>query len=521
MIALCIIDIIYIKEAKTRILVNSYEIMNYYISSVSLLLLSLSIYCSTAIDLSINNSESLQYYLCNGVIETGTTLSLSSNIKHVINQKESVGPCLVQSLANITIRGEGGTATVQCTGNNNTFAFINVTNLWITNIHFSGCGGSLGTEARQYLTENIAPLLYTPTATVLTIANTNGLNIEGIMIDGGYYGYGLMAINPNNNTRIRGLIIQDNNKNDSNNCTGGSGLMIVINEHYHTNNITLDSVLIMNNINGEVHAINPIDMLRHNYKSVQLFGGGGLTILAITYKQLVINMNNVLINNNKGNVVGGVLLLISAGEGAINIIMTSSSVSQNNLTRNRKGGGIGIFIIRPLTNKQQNINNNNINITLSNTTLSGNIGASFGGGMFIGYPNYMSGNALVILKDCLVIQNMASRQGHAIYVTSDSTDIEEISKYNISILLEDSVIVRNGEGMSPFNLDGHHHTYDEWDLLKRSTMKFVRANNLIIRGTGKQRGQWGEGKFIIQENTGSGIALTNTNITLTGFIRIR
>ena len=487
---------------------------------MSLLFLSLSIYYSTAI--SINDSKSLQYHLCNGLLETGAILSLSSNIKHVITRKESVRPCLVQSLANITLRGEGGTATVQCTGNNSTFTFINVTNLSITNIQFSGCGGLIGTEARQYLTENIAPLLYTPTATVLTIANATELDIEGVMINGGYYGYGLMVINPNKLTRIRALTIRDNNKKDSNNCAGGSGLMLIINEQYNTNNIILDKVLITNNVNGKIHPINPIDMLRHNYKSVQLFGGGGLTVLALAYKELVINMNKVLITNNKGDIVGGVLLLISAGEGSINIVMTSSSVANNNLTRNRKGGGVGLFIIRSSTNKQQNVNNNNnINITFSNTTILANTGASFGGGMFIGYPNYMSGNALVTVKGCLVILNMVTREGHAIYVTSDSTDIEEISKYNISIIMEDSAIVRNGEGKSPFHINGHHYIEDHWDLLKESTMKFVRVNNAIIRGTGKQREQWGGGQFIIQQNTGSGIALTNTNITLNGLIKIR
>uniref|UniRef100_A0A1X7TTE4 Uncharacterized protein n=1 Tax=Amphimedon queenslandica TaxID=400682 RepID=A0A1X7TTE4_AMPQE len=263
-------------------------------------------------------------------------------------------------------------------------------------------------------------------------------------------------------------------------------------------------------------------MLRHNYRSVQLFGGGGLTILALAYKKVVVNMDNVFIKNNKGDVVGGVLLLISAGEGSINIVMTSSSVAKNNLTRNRKGGGVGIFIIRPSTNKQQNVNNNNnnINITFSNMTILANTGAAFGGGMFIGYPNYLSGNALVTIKGCLVILNMATREGHAIYATSDSTNIEEINIYNISIIMEDSAITRNGEGMSPFNIDGHYHKEDDWDLLKGSTMKFVRVNIVIIRGTGKQGGQWGAGQFIIQQNTGSGIALTDTNITFNGLIKI-
>ena len=74
------------------------------------LLLLLPLHPSSAVLINIDANKSLQYYLCDGQVELEdqTTLTLSSQLEHVLKPGLA---CIIHSLQNITIRGEGGSTS--------------------------------------------------------------------------------------------------------------------------------------------------------------------------------------------------------------------------------------------------------------------------------------------------------------------------------------------------------------------------------------------------------------------------
>ena len=501
------------------------------------LLLLLPLHPSSAVLINIDANKSLQYYLCDGQVELEdqTTLTLSSQLEHVL--KPSLA-CIIHSLQNITIRGEGGSTStiIKCenddilhSGPTTGFGFYNITGLSLIDLHLVGCGGFLEPQLREYLSKNIEPFLIVPaqqTAVITLIACTD-VKLDSIRIDGGYYGYGIMGVNLKETSTFSNTIIK-HSRNCSYQYCMGSGLIIVFNDQDSPLSIMLHNINIRENTNHQIFDINPIDMLYHAYNSVPMFGAGGLTVLGMKYEDVSIKMENVMINRNKGSIVGGALFLITTGEGAMDIIINKSSFTKNELTEERRGGGIGIFITRPQASEtNQHIweypTNNNFSITFASTAISMNYGARFGGGVFVQFPNFLFGNASIRFTGCIIILNMVSREGHALYVTSDNTDIEKSIVYKVSIIIEDSMISRNGEGVFPFHLHpgGHFHKEDQWLLMVGSVLKFVRVSSVIMRGRGEdKKEEWGGGTLLLEQNTGSAIAATHTNITMTGYIRI-
>lgn len=486
---------------------------------------------SSVIQINKNSTNTLQDYLCGSserTLESGTVLSLSSDYLHNMTP----GPfCLLESLFNVTIQSESSSikATILCSTNTSTvqptfgFGFYNFTSLSLINIHIINCGGYLGHDVRQYLNHifSYSAQIFVPETqtSVLIIIESTAVALQHVRIDGSYYGYAIMAVNLIGEALLQDISIQRDSESCTYNYCQGSGLLLFAStpQHYtdtqHTV-ITLSQSNIKHNTNHHfAGTTNPVDDLYYSYRPVPIFGAGGLTVIIGQHPSIVINMYKVMILKNKGNVVGGALFFIIACKTDVTFNVTSSVFMGNTLTSLRRGAGIGIFV--KMCEENLSIVNKlpRLLMTFNKCYISENSGASHGSGFFIQLPNTPLITGTVHFKNCLICINTAAMDGHAIYITSNTIAVAENIESLISVVIENSVIGRNGLGSFPFSIDSRHSQWKEyWDLLSGSTVKFVRISNVTIIGGPM---------MLFGENSGHAIAAVQTNIVLTKTVNFR
>ena len=89
-----------------------------------------------SVAVSSEGGPSLEEYLCNGTLNSNTTLELSAGEHHIPPGRS----CRISNLTNIGISGEAAeNTTIQCHGDGG-FEFAAVTNLTIQRVTFLGCG---------------------------------------------------------------------------------------------------------------------------------------------------------------------------------------------------------------------------------------------------------------------------------------------------------------------------------------------------------------------------------------------
>ena len=148
--------------------------------------------------LTITNSYSLQYYLCeSGRLQSGTELILLHEIEHIL----STGPfCLVGNLENITIRSSlyNKLASIKC--NNSHYkqprglGFYNITNLTLQNIYMQHCGGFLPKYLFSFLANESFYFESNQSASVVLSNCSNASLFNVTVLD--YCGFGVILLNP-------------------------------------------------------------------------------------------------------------------------------------------------------------------------------------------------------------------------------------------------------------------------------------------------------------------------------------
>ena len=157
------------------------------------------------------DSTTLQDYLCgNGshLLQSDTVLVLSSSVPHYLVP----GPfCLVKNITNITIASDNSVKVTHIVCHNDTtptrgIGFINISGLYLYNLHIHQCGGILNIAAISNNT-----WLYFPIglSAVLLFHYCNELHISNVSIDGGYYGYGIIAIDVYGETIFYNMTVTD------------------------------------------------------------------------------------------------------------------------------------------------------------------------------------------------------------------------------------------------------------------------------------------------------------------------
>ena len=145
--------------------------------------------------LMINNSSSLQYYLCeSGSLQSGTELILLHEIGHIL----STGPfCLVSNLENITIRSSlyNKLASIKCNPHyKQGLGFYNIINLTLQNIRMHHCGGYLPKYLFSFLANESFYFESNQSASVV-ISNCSNVSLFNVTVLD-YCGFGVILLNP-------------------------------------------------------------------------------------------------------------------------------------------------------------------------------------------------------------------------------------------------------------------------------------------------------------------------------------
>ena len=463
----------------------------------------------------VNNSETLSYYLCaagnNHHLQSGSVLLLSSY--HQYYTIPSITHCLVKNLVNITLTA---TSPVHVTCSTNgaqpttSFGFLNITNLSLNNIRFHGCGGYLNRfllrHTNNLLSRSNSQLVVPNTqTTVLSFVDCHNLNISNITIDEKYFGYAVMLINTKGHITINKSSIK-NSTNCSEQYCQGSGILAINLQHSTT--WTMHEVNFMFNHNKYLSNKNPLDGLFHGLAPIDLFGAGGLTI--ITETPINVYMDNLSFKRNEGNIVGGCMILYYTHVVSLNVVIESSWFLENRLTEERRGAGFAVFVIQK--NYYQDQHQSNVTITVIKTSISENYGAIYGSGVYIQLPNSPFIDGSILFTDCFFMLNTAKTGGHALYyITSTYFSTEEtVINLPIDVVVKNAYIARNGVPWSSSHINFnfvHIRDQDNWALYSGSTLEFVNVRSVIVKG-----------KTTLIANIGSAIAITKSNLTLTGII---
>ena len=115
----------------------------------------------TVITLPDTQSYTGLLFMCNSTIKSGTVFSLQFNITHFIRpfymNDEMGSVCLTSNISNITIQSDNPQhgLLVKCVGDYSLtklgFVFYNVSQLTVSSINFTGCGGILTNPLVQFL----------------------------------------------------------------------------------------------------------------------------------------------------------------------------------------------------------------------------------------------------------------------------------------------------------------------------------------------------------------------------------
>ena len=235
---------------------------------------------------------SLQYYLCehgSTAVTYNSIVYLSSSFNHTILPGHF---CLLAHLSNVTITSDGSNNIAHIACHNTTapttgFGFVNMTHLTLNNLHFSGCGGSLSSESLSSI--NKSKIYFPPGQTgVLVFNHCHDLTMHDVSVDGGYFGYAMIAVNVYGNVNISDVTVansvvctEEELKYSSIICSG-SGMLFMfieaqqfITDTTNSNHTFLNNVRLLHNTN-HFTSISPLTLLQ---SKVPVFGAGGLTVI--------------------------------------------------------------------------------------------------------------------------------------------------------------------------------------------------------------------------------------------------
>ena len=169
-----------------------------------ILALSLVFLSASSEWINITNEYDLEIFFCNEnrSLNDDTLLVLSDSITHLISNNVSF--CVVSTTYSLTLTSESSKqAQIKChdssTPPNSGFAFINVYNLTLTRLVFTGCGEQLKRLfVMESINSSVSPMYFSQYhSAVLLFLHTNVLLIDEVDITE-YYGFAILSINPRN-----------------------------------------------------------------------------------------------------------------------------------------------------------------------------------------------------------------------------------------------------------------------------------------------------------------------------------
>ena len=274
----------------------------------------------------ITEENELEQILCHNSssLDEDTHLVLSTDITHII---DNVSFCIINTTYSLTLTSNSSLqqAFINCSINGSTmqpttgFAFINIHNLSLHRLVWSGCGGFLSgsssvlqiinsTESSVYFTQN--------QSAVLVIFGFDALLIQNVNITS-YHGFSILAINPLNalmdtlNIRSSLFMVEPAHKTRS---SFGSGILLLFtdnlkNESSKNHSVTVNNTVIQGNLE-QVTVVECLTDLQYMSDKFPVVNAAGLTVL-YTQKKFFSNVTicHTLFSGNFGSISGAILTL--------------------------------------------------------------------------------------------------------------------------------------------------------------------------------------------------------------------
>ena len=274
----------------------------------------------------VTKEKELEQILCHNSssLDEDTHLVLSTDITHII---DNVSFCIINTTYSLTLTSHPSQkqAVINCSNNGSTmqpttgFAFINIHNLSLHRLVWSGCGGFLSgsssvlqiinsTESSVYFTQNQSAVLVIFGVDVLLIQNVNITS---------YHGFSILAINPLNalmdtlDIRSSLFMVAPAHKTRS---SFGSGILLLFtdgleNESSETHTVTVNNTKINGNWE-QVTVVECLTDLQYMSDKFPVVNAAGLTVL-YTQKKFLSNVTirHTHFSGNFESISGAILTL--------------------------------------------------------------------------------------------------------------------------------------------------------------------------------------------------------------------
>ena len=350
----------------------------------------------TVITLPDTHNRTLDYYLCNSTIKSGTVLSLQFNITHFIRPfymtDEMGSVCLTSNVSNITIQSDNPQhgSLVKCVGDYSLtrrgFVFYNVSQLTVSSINFTGCGGILTNPLVQFLNESSVKMTEyfyfggcQPAA--LVFYHCAGLVLTSVHVKQ-HLGFGLILMDSPGNITFSFVSAQTTAYFNMSaeevpeyclpSFLSGSGMLIL----YNPKNYSMDDgvsvnfkhILIencyTNNYNGGLLFVLH-DLINGDYYNQPwpIVGAAGLTIIIAEREgsKVEVNFEHLHLENNTGMQAGNMFILYidvlqSSVHTRSSIIRSGSRCVIDNSTHwNQLGQSLTIYFVFIELNKENSL----------------------------------------------------------------------------------------------------------------------------------------------------------------------
>ena len=411
--------------------------------------------------INVTNEYDLETFLCNDTdsLDDDTLLVLSDSITHLISNNVSF--CVINTTYSLTLTSESSKqAHVKCNDSsippNSGFAFINVHNLTLTRLVFTGCGKQLKRLAvMESINSSVSPMYFSQYhSAVLLFLYMNVLLIDEVDITE-YYGFAILSINPRNalinNCSIK---LSYGGKGDTYQKELGSGMFIIFTDTLAAPssdncNVTIQQSRISHNFDFYYSQTDSICDIycKHNQKHLPIYNAAGLSIFHLQNNFATnVQVTQSSFTSNRGILAAAVLVIY------YNSVVNQSQVaiSNANFTKNFKDNyncpGSDLLFIFYVSNKKQYSHHQLFPLYISNSSFSDHSTTDhFSKGLVYLYIRNPSKNLNVLLTFSHVnfTSILTKDIGTCLHAVSDIADCNIARNGSAQIILRDINAVRN------------------------------------------------------------------------------
>ena len=475
-----------------------------------LLLFSTSGQCEV---ISVNNSYSLQQYLCDHKTQVQSNVVLE--LVSTSYQLNASGPCLLSDRQNISIISNMKEQTVITCSTKSGLGFVNISSLNIRNVKIQKCGATI-----LPLIENInvtgGPYLANTSYATLAIVDSSNISLSNVTITE-YYGYAILAINVYGVSVLSDLTVTETTDLISNGV--GSGVMV----YYHNSGSGTASLSIVNAqlVNNQLftnQACLPelLYPLSHNTPIPTPYASG----LSVVYNQVNQNISVTLaksnISYNAGCPVVGMLVLYFDTSSSVTTMITNDTLIRSNhdIECKCRGTGIAMVTIFSFNYLQNNLQCTDLStfssnwtpLSISDTKITHHLGADDGSQQTL---TFTANSGAVYLATSQI-------DGMLIHVTFHNVSFNRNNAFDAgTCLYAETMATISGNTqslvvhLSDVTVDSnvHNHVYSSYS--PGAIMTFV--NNAAVYITSSE-----QGKSAFTRNLGSVIETYNTDLYMSG-----